>query len=286
MSSSGVTVRELIRCQAASVEAPAEDRVIVEEPLELRCGGETLALTMRTPGDDQRLVAGFLFAEGMIRSLQDLSAIVHCGRPGEEGFGNVVEITPSPGIDLDPEAHRAVRRGGLTSSACGVCGRRTIDDLVARVGPLPLGPLLPWERITEATARLSAQQRRFAHTGGSHAAAALDLAGEVLCAYEDVGRHNAVDKVIGALLYSGRLPADPPPLLVVSGRAGFEIVQKAAAARIPVVVCVSAPSSLAVDLARRANLTLAAFARGDRFNLYSAPERLSGLTPQGAHVAG
>jgi len=265
------------------------DSVAVEEPLEIRVATEPLAITMRTPGDDAQLALGFLFAEGIIRSIDEVGAVSHCGRPGDEGFGNVIDVTAAPGVSLDVEKVQATRRGTLTTSACGVCGRRSVDDLLSLCGQVPPGPPLSLDLVASATERLRQAQMNFARTGGVHAAAAMDAQGTVLAVYEDVGRHNAVDKVVGALLQtrsvSGesalRSAARPsaevgskPTLLVVSGRASFEILQKATMARIALVASVSAPSSLAIDLAHRCGITLAGFVRGNGFNVYTHPERL------------
>ncbi len=235
---------------------------------------------MRTPGDDAHLAVGFLFAEGLITSIGDVGRVAHCGRPGDEGFGNVMEVGPAPGIALDPERLATSRRGTLTTAACGVCGRRSIDDLLARIEPLGDAPLVSASVVAASTERLSKMQKSFARTGGLHAAVALGPDGAVLATAEDVGRHNAVDKVVGALLYARNVGArsDPaaarPAVLVVSGRASFEIVQKASVAAIPIIAAVSAPSSLAVDLAERAGIALAGFVRDGAMNLYTHPERI------------
>jgi len=265
------------------------DSVAVEEPLEIRVATEPVAITMRTPGDDAQLALGFLFAEGIIRSIDDVGAVAHCGRPGDEGFGNVIDVTAAPGVSLDVEKVQATRRGTLTTSACGVCGRRSVDDLLSLCGQVPPGPPLQLHLVASATECLRQAQQNFARTGGVHAAAALDAQGTVMAAYEDVGRHNAVDKVVGALLQTRSVSGESalrsatrpsaevvskPALLVVSGRASFEILQKATMARIALVASVSAPSSLAIDLAQRCGITLAGFVRDGGFNVYSHPERL------------
>ncbi len=283
------TVRPVRRAEQGAATWPeAEDAVAVEEPLEIRVAGEAVAVTMRTPGDDLDLAVGFLFAEGLIHGAADLGSVAHCGRPGEEGHGNQVEVTPAPGVQLEVERMDATRRGTLTTSACGVCGRRSVDDLLARVGRVPDGAAVPAELVASAPDRLRGEQGAFARTGGTHAAAILGAGGRLLAVAEDVGRHNAVDKAVGALVRRGALatapplgtpppppaPEEAPALLVVSGRASFEIVQKAAAALIPVVAAVGAPSSLAVDLAARAGIALCAFVRGGSFNVYSRPDRI------------
>ncbi len=253
----------------------------VEEPLEIRISGDAVAVTMRTPGDDGELALGFLYAEGIIDGADDVGGVAHCGRPGTEGYGNVIEVTPGAGTALVWEKVEASRRGTLTTAACGVCGRRSIDDLLTLCSLLPPGPELPRSEVVRAIAAMAEAQSLFARTGGTHAAAVHAASGERLFLREDVGRHNAVDKVVGALLRErlvGRDASGPrqPVMLVVSGRASFEIIQKAVRARIPVVASVSAPTSLAVDLAGKAGLTLAGFVRADRVNVYSRPERLVG----------
>ena len=202
----GVTRRPVRRYTRQGPLGPAEpDTVAQEEPLEIRVSGDTLAITLRTPGADRFLVTGFLFAEGLIHAAEDLGTLTHCGRPGEEGYGNIIEVTPAPGFLIDVERMNATRRGTLTTAACGVCGRRSVDDLLASCGTVPEGPTLAASVLARATERLRGVQPNFAHTGGVHAAAALDVRGEVLAAAEDVGRHNAVDKVVGALVLGGGL---------------------------------------------------------------------------------
>jgi FdhD protein len=261
--------------------ASRDDAVAVEEPLEIRIGGDSVAVTMRTPGDDGDLALGFLYGEGIIGSAADVGSVAHCGRPGEEGYGNVVEVVAAAGTALEYERVQASRRGTLTTAACGVCGRRTIADLVETCAPLPPGPTLPAARVAGAVAALREAQGVFARTGGTHAASAHDARGERLVAREDVGRHNAVDKVVGALLRERRVgPGAPaegaPALLVVSGRASFEMVQKAARAGIPILASVSAPTTLAVDLAQATGVTLVGFVRGERLNVYAHAARLAG----------
>lgn len=256
---------------------PFEDRVAVEEPLEIRVAGETFAVTMRTPGHDPELVMGFLLSEGVVRSAREVGGIAHCGKPGEAA--NVIEVTAAPGtvIDFDPDG--ALRRATLTTAACGVCGRRTIDDLMSRVGPIIDDARFAARWVRTLTAELLPRMANFAASGGVHAAALWDASGQLYVVREDVGRHNAVDKVIGRAALDGRLPARGMAL-VVSGRASFELVQKAAVAHIPLLVSVSAPSSLAIAAARRSELTLVGFARGERFNVYSGPGRIASDEPE------
>ena len=254
----------------------ASDRVAVEEPLEIRLAGDTVAVILRTPGDDHRLALGYLYGEGILQSARDATTVAHCGRPGEEGYGNVIDVSPASGARIDWSRLDASRRRGVTSSACGVCGRAAVDDLLAGITRLAPGPVLQAGVVGTAMATLRAGQAAWQATGGTHAAALVAADGALVACHEDVGRHNAVDKVVGALLLARAAGQSPiPALLVVSGRGGFEIVQKAARADVPVVACVSAPTSLAIDVAREAGVTLAGFVRGERMNVYTHPERLA-----------
>jgi FdhD protein len=257
----------------AGVREPVEDCVAIEEPLEIRIAGETLAITMRTPGHDAELVMGLLLSEGIVRDAREVGGIAHCGRPGESG--NVIDVTAAPGAVIDWEPEGPARRTSLTTSACGVCGRRSIDDLLARAGPIDDDARFESAWIERLTAELAPRQQNFAATGGVHAAGLWDASGQPYLVREDVGRHNAVDKVVGRCALDGRLPARGMAL-VVSGRASFELVQKAAVAQIPLLVSVSAPSSLAIAAAERSQLTLVGFARGRRFNVYAGAERIIG----------
>jgi FdhD protein len=271
----GVAQREVRRLVEGVLRPAALDDVVAEEPLEIRAQGETLAVTMRTPGADRELALGFLFAEGVIGSRDDVGSVAHCGRPGEEAFGNVIDVTAAPGFLLDVEKLSATRRGTLTTAACGVCGRRSIDDVVERcVAQRVVPEMIAAGTITQAMESLRGRQPNFARTGGIHAAALHDAQGAALASYEDIGRHNAVDKVVGKLILEGRLPRDPAALLVVSGRASFEVVQKASAAGVAVIASVSAASSLAVDLAQATGITLCGFARAGGMTVYSHPERI------------
>jgi FdhD protein len=252
----------------------AEDTVAIEEPLDIRVDDDTLAITMRTPGHDRELVLGFLVSEGIIRTRDDVSALANCGRPGDPGYANTIAVRLGPGAQV-PASER-VRRGTLTSSACGVCGRKSIDDLLDRVPKKTdhASDTIAASVIVEGIARLRERQPIFDRTGGVHAASLLDFEGNPLATFEDVGRHNAVDKVIGSQLLASTLGA-PRRLLVVSGRSSFEIVQKALSAGIAAVASVSAPSSLAVDLAREGGLILAGFVRGERLVVYAGAERVT-----------
>jgi len=259
-----------------------EDLVAVEEPLEIRLGYEpvdtrvetSISITMRTPGNDAELATGFLFAESIIRNLSDIALVKPCGEPApDSGNTNVIRVELEPGIDVDVDR---LRRHFYTTSSCGVCGKASLDALrVAGASTRPFDDTrFSRHMLTELPDKLRASQEIFAETGGLHAAAAFTTAGDIVVLHEDVGRHNAVDKVIGTLLSEGRLPASDLGLLV-SGRASFELVQKALVAGLPLLAAVSAPSSLAVDLAREFNVTLVGFLRGDTFNIYAAEERIS-----------
>jgi FdhD protein len=260
--------------------AVAHDSVAVEEPLDIRVASETVAVTMRTPGADYELALGFLFAEGVLRSLDDVGAVAYCGRADEEGYGNAIEVTPAPGAHRVLRRIDAARRGTLTIAACGICGRQSIDDLLAQCGPVPSFAPLPRALLARAPALLRGAQPTFDATGGVHAAAVLSRDGTLLASAEDVGRHNAVDKAVGSLLRARKIPAQREPggpeVLVVSGRASFEIVQKATVARLAAVVSVSAASSLAIDLAHRSGLVLGAFARNGAVQLYANPTLVVG----------
>ena len=268
------------RVSEGGIGEPVDDALAVEEPLEIRVADEPVAVTMRMPGDDERLTVGFLYAEGIVGSVEDVGRVYHCGRPGSEGYGNVIDVTPGPGVSLDVDRILATRRGTLTTSACGVCGRQSVDDLMERCPVLAPGPEVSRDLLLSLCERLPDLQPTFRETGGVHAAAVFTASGDLLACFEDVGRHNAVDKAVGELVLTGRVGAEmaeesrAPAILVVSGRASFEIVQKAATARIPVLASVSAASSLAVDLAQAAHISLAGFVRRGSFNIYSFPERI------------
>lgn len=239
------------------------DAVAAEEPLEIAIEGEPIAVVMRTPGDDEDLLRGFLLTEGIVLRAEEIAAVEL------DGEGRA-DARLAPGVAIDTEQFR---RSMFTSSSCGVCGKASIEA-VELLAPHAPEFAVRREVVAGLTDRLGELQPTFEETGGLHAAGIFDLDGRALAVREDIGRHNAVDKAIGALSVEG-WPL-PPSLLVVSGRQSFEIVQKAAMARLGGVVGVSAPSSLAVELARELGLLLAGFARGDRFNVYAGAERLDG----------
>ena len=253
-----------------SIGESVNDVLVVEEPLEIRVAGESVAVTMRTPGADRALALGFLYGEGIIHKIGDVGRAEHCGRPGTPEYGNVIDVLPRPGEILDPERIRAGRRGTLTSSACGVCGREQIEDMMQRCQPIDDGRAVQAEMIFFAQEQMRQSQYVFAQTGGVHAAAAFSETGDMYCCFEDIGRHNAVDKVVGHLLETHNIvEGEGVQILAVSSRASFEIVQKAVVARIPVVVAVSAASSLAADLAQAMGITLIGFARDKRMVVYT-----------------
>jgi FdhD protein len=243
------------------------DTVAVEAPLQVVVDGEPVAVIMRTPGDDTALVAGFLAAEGCIRGPRDLVEIV----PGRDAAGrDLVAVALGPGaVRVAPDEKRRVD----VNAACGMCGRVRVESIEIERSPLTAEWTVPAALVAGLPARLRAEQRVFERTGGLHAAGLFTRAGERLASAEDVGRHNAVDKVVGRLLLADRLPLSES-LLVVSGRLAYEIVQKALLAGIPLVAAVSAPSSLAVDLAQAAGITLVGFVRGNTFNVYAHGERI------------
>jgi FdhD protein len=257
------------------------DLVVTEEPLQLLLDGEPLSVVMRTPGEDIELVLGLMFSEGILRSAKDVAAIRISAEAGESEVVIPVEsvLVESNQVDvhLAGMAGRKPQRSMLSSSACGVCGTVMIEDLRRNLAVLPAGLSVDPSLIPGLVVGLRSGQGVFDRTGGLHAAGLFDAKGELVSLREDIGRHNAVDKVVGRALLDNRLPlADT--ILVVSGRTGYEIVQKSITAGIPVLAAVGAPSSLAVALAREFNQTLVGFLRGNHYNVYSAPERLSGHT--------
>lgn len=239
-------------------------------------GEHRVAVTMRTPGDDFELAAGFLFTEGLLPSRADLAELRYCGDVDPQEY-NIVTAKLRPGAPFDPGD---LDRNFYTTSSCGVCGKASLEAVEIRgCERLPLEPeSVGADAVAAMPDRLREGQQVFDRTGGLHAAGLFDPDGELVVLREDVGRHNAVDKTIGNRFLAGALPLERHAL-VVSGRASFEILQKALMAGIPVLVAVGAPSSLAVDVARRFGITLVGFARGDGFNVYTEPERIRFTTP-------
>ncbi len=253
-----------------------EDRVAVEEPLEIRVGGQTLAVTMRTPGHDFELAAGWLLTEGIVSRPEQIVRVEHCRevRSAEEEGNVVIVRTTEPSEGGLARARRML----VTSSSCGLCGKGSIESIRGQFpAPDPSTKFAPAVLLGLPDA-LRRAQAGFASTGGLHAAGVFSLEGQLLACREDIGRHNAVDKVIGLLFREGRLPLSTS-ILLVSGRVSFEIVQKGLAAGIPILAAVSAPSSLAIDLARASGMALAGFLRGNAFNLYAGESRLLASSP-------
>jgi FdhD protein len=248
-----------------------DDAAATEEPLEVRLHGKPFAVIMRTPGADRELAAGFLFAEGVINGADDLGAVEVCRHP--EHPGNIVDAYLMGAAADAVAAHLDDRRRVLTTSSCGLCGRTTIESLRVRASPLPQQWVIPAAMAAALPQKLRGRQSVFDETGGLHAAAVFDLDAACEASAEDVGRHNAVDKAIGSLLLQNRLPLNRH-VLVVSGRASYEIVQKAWLAGIACVCAVSAPSTLAIDLADEAGITLLGFVRDGGFNAYAHPGRI------------
>jgi FdhD protein len=250
-----------------------EDVAAAEEPLAIRLHGRTFVVTMRTPGSDRELVAGLLLSERILGSDPATGRINPLIRfvPGSDP--NVIDVELTGDAAGRAERALAERRLVTANSACGVCGRQSIDDLMQGVSAVDGEWSIAASIVVTLPERLRAAQTAFDETGGLHAAGLFDAHGTLTAAAEDVGRHNAVDKVVGSQLLAERLPLNDR-VLMVSGRTSFEIVQKAVVAGIPIVAAVSAPSSLAIDLARQANLTLLGFVRGDTFNIYAGPDRI------------
>jgi FdhD protein len=282
---SGRTARRRVTRVTVPADEPARvtasaraDLLAAEEPLGIRVDGTALTMTMRTPGDDVELAAGFLVGEAIVHGRDDITAMkvcdgTTCGHEHREAeIGNIVDVALAPGVAVTP----AARRGFMTTSACGVCGKTSIDDICV----LPQAPLsadttvFDPHVITSLPDRLRDAQRVFSSTGGLHAAGLFTASGELLAAREDVGRHNAVDKIVGWAVLQDKLPLAGCALLV-SGRASFELVQKAVLAGIPLLAAVSAPSSLAAELADEAGLTLVGFLRGPSMNVYTGAQRVA-----------
>jgi FdhD protein len=270
--------RRLLQVRGAA-RGERVDTLVVEEPLEIRYAGRPLAVTMRTPGDDFDLVAGFLVSEGVIASAAEVRSLRYCAPPGTDADAayNHVEVVLADGV---PAPQASVERAFTTTSACGICGKAELDAVRTRTRwPVAADPArVTTELLTALPDRLRAGQAVFERTGGLHAAALFTADGSLICLREDVGRHNAVDKVIGWALREDRLPLRGC-VLQVSGRASFELVQKAVMAGVPVLAAVSAPSTLAVDLATDAGLTLVGFLRGDSMNVYSGAHRITLTVP-------
>ncbi|MFE6843360.1 formate dehydrogenase accessory sulfurtransferase FdhD [Streptomyces sp. NPDC057686] len=273
-----VTERRRVVRVRNGVSGVRPDTLVAEEPLEIRLNGKPLAITMRTPGDDFALAVGFLVSEGVLGSASDVRAVTYCEGATEDGSNtyNVVNVQLAPGV---PVPDITLERNVYTTSSCGLCGKASLDA-VRTATRFPLRDSaaedtvrIPARLLGELPDRLRAAQKVFDRTGGLHAAGLFSPQGELLDLREDVGRHNAVDKIVGRAFRAGLLPL-AGAVLLVSGRASFELAQKAVMAGIPILAAVSAPSSLAVDLALESDLTLVGFLRGQNMNIYAGEERI------------
>jgi FdhD protein len=266
----GIGAGSVVRRKADGFHECVTDEVAIEEPLEIRIDQDPLAVTMRTPGNDEELAAGFLLSEGIVRMRADLREISRCTLPAS--LGNVLNIMLAATAKFTPAA---AQRFGTISTSCGLCGKTSIEFIRQQFAPIDSSPRIQIEtaKLLDLPERLRSAQGNFARTGGMHAAAIFDLDGNLIVLREDIGRHNAVDKAIGRAFLDDLLPLKNH-IMIVSGRSSFEIVQKALAAGIPIVAAVSAPSTLAVNFARESNQTLIGFLRPPTFNIYSHIERV------------
>ena len=258
---------EIVRWKAGRA-TPFTDQVAREEPLEIRVRGRSVAVTMRTPGHDRELAAGFLLTERIVRQRKDLADIATCRASLEPE--NTLNVFLRAGVEVN---FAALTRHVFATSSCGLCGKATIEAVKQHFPPVVSKISVTAKTLTRLPERMRAAQKAFSQTGGLHAAAIFDARGKMIVLREDIGRHNAVDKVVGFGLLERKLPFDSH-ILLVSGRASFEILQKALAARIPIVCAVSAPSSLAVEFARESGQTLVGFLRGDTMNVYAGAKRI------------
>jgi FdhD protein len=265
----GIAAVEVVRCSDGERTERLTDALAREEPLEIRVRQHSIAVTMRTPGHDRELAAGFLLSEGLIKGADDIAEIAPCVH--SETPENVLNVFLAPTVEVDFER---LTRHVFATSSCGICGKASIESVHQQFPAVSSNVTISREVLGALPERMRSAQQNFAATGGLHAAAIFDAGGNLVVLREDVGRHNAVDKVLGHGLLTNRMPFDSQVLLV-SGRASFEIVQKALAARIPIVCAISAPSSLAVEFARENGQTLVGFLRGQTLNIYSRPERIS-----------
>jgi FdhD protein len=272
MAGRGVAERRVLKIGAGGEARRARDRLAVEEPLELRVAGRPVGVTMRTPGNDFELAIGYCVSERLVAHADDVEAVRFCAPEGQAQEFNVLTVDLRPGVPVpDPSLDRLA----VTSSSCGVCGKGSIEAVTAACPTVATdGLAVPTRVLAAIPERVREAQRVFEQTGGLHAAAVCDGEGGVLCVREDVGRHNAVDKVIGWAATEGRLPLTRR-VLFVSGRCSFEVVQKAAVAGVPLIAAVSAPTSLAVELAEQTGMTLVGFLRGDTMNVYTHPHRVT-----------
>ncbi len=260
----------LMRYEDAAKAGERDDLLAREEPLEIRIEGRSIAVTMRTPGCDRELAAGFLLAEGIVKSAKDIFDITTCVASGTKSAGNAVDVGLAHPGSFDPAK---LSRHVLTTSSCGLCGKTTIDSVMKRRRPLRDNVRIPAELLLSLPRQLSREQKTFQSTGGLHACALFDGKGKLIAVREDVGRHNALDKLTGFALLEKLTPLRGHVVLL-SGRASFEMMQKAHAAGIPVVAAISAPSSLAVEFAKESGQTLAGFLRGRSMNVYAGAKRI------------
>lgn len=261
------------RLEGAAATGESPDRLAREEPLEIRVRGRSVAVTMRTPGYDAELALGFLFSEGLVKQRSDVLQIAPCQAGENSKLGNILNVFLSPKVEVDFER---LTRHVFASSSCGLCGKASIESVHQQFPPVPTQAgewRIKREVIWALPQKLAQAQAAFAQTGGLHAAALFDASGQLLVLREDVGRHNAVDKVIGHALLEGLWPLHRH-ILLVSGRASFEILQKALAAQVPIIAAISAPSSLAAEFAEESGQTLIGFLRGQSLNIYSHPHRI------------
>jgi len=269
MTPQSVRACSIVRLQTGSPRKRFSDHLAAEEPLEIRVRGQSVAVTMRTPGHDAELAAGFLLTEGLLKTRRDVVTINHC--PAAAAPDNTLNVFLAPTVEVDMER---LTRHVFASSSCGLCGKASIDSVHQHFRPLRSRLTVSAAVLRRLPRRMFEAQTAFAITGGLHAAAVFDRRGTLVVVREDVGRHNAVDKVLGFGFLENRLPFSQH-ILLVSGRASFEILQKALAARIAMVCAVSAPSDLAVDFARSSGQTLVGFLRGKAMNVYTLPERIT-----------
>lgn len=265
---------KVMRWAYGGLDNETEDWVAREEPLEIRVKGESIVVTMRTPGHDEELAIGFLLAEGVINNSSDVLEIAYCQQGEASLHKNILNVFLSPEVEINLDR---LKRNVYASSSCGLCGKASIESLQNIFEPLnKIETVISVEKILTLTQKLRAKQSTFDKTGGLHAAGIFDRNGELLVLREDIGRHNAVDKILGHLFLKNRMPLEDC-VLMVSGRASFEIIQKSLAGRVGIICAVSAPSSLAVDMAKESGQTLIGFLRERKFNVYSHKERISGI---------
>lgn len=265
---------KVMRWANGGLDNETEDWVAREEPLEIRVKGESVVVTMRTPGHDEELAIGFLLSEGVINNSSDVLEIAYCQQGEASLHRNILNVFLSPEVEINLDR---LKRNVYASSSCGLCGKASIESLQNIFEPLnKIETVISVDTILTLPQKLRAKQSTFDKTGGLHAAGLFDRNGELLVLREDIGRHNAVDKILGHLFLKNRMPLEDC-VLMVSGRASFEIIQKSLAGRVGIICAVSAPSSLAVDMSKESGQTLIGFLRERKFNVYSHKERISGI---------